>query len=193
MGKCSKNLLLRHTAGVIGKQQYVKSHGDDEFLILSCPDRSKHVKTPAEKANQDKFNQARRYASAVIKDPERKAFYTPFRLKKRTVTEFNWAVKDFMIGPEILDFNLEGFFGKPGDRILINARDNVKVTRVDCILFHADNTIAEHITAGYGDVDKSWVAICTRAYPDFRSMSIEITAFDQAGNTAIVASAVTRL
>jgi hypothetical protein len=102
--------------------------------IVSAKRKSGPIRdTPAQLLNQERFDEANRYAKTAIKDPVVKAFYKAAAIGGQTA--YNVAFSDAFKGPEIELIDISGYHGNPEDIISIKASKflilQMKVTILD--------------------------------------------------------------
>ncbi|WP_052323706.1 hypothetical protein [Flavihumibacter sp. ZG627] len=181
MAKNKGNILLKNFSGKIGDLFYLKNLGEDQYLITN-PSRKSHKKTEGEAANQNRFKRAQKYGSNVIKNPEAKAFYTPFRTAKQA--EYHIAQSDKLIPPVIDSYDSSGYKGLSGQPILIIATDNVKVVEVTCTLINAAGKILETGRAEETGIINQWMYYGQKDHQLEEGSRLILHAFDRPRNKA---------
>ena len=181
MAKNSGNILLNKFSGNLGDSVYLKNYGGRQYMIR-CPNREGHKKTEAEEANQHRFKLAQMYGSQVTKNPEAKAFYTPYR--EGVMTEYLLAQADKMISPVIKYIDSSDYCGLAGQQILIMATDNIKVTEVTCTIIGPTGVEIEKGNATPTVRDEEWSYIISNDHKMEEGTMIVVNAFDRPGNKA---------
>ncbi len=181
MAKNKGNILLKNFAGKICDLFYLKNVGEDQYLIPN-PSRKGHKKTEGEAENQNRFKRAQKYGSNVIKNPEAKAFYTPFRTAK--IAEYHVAQADKLIPPVIDSYDTSGYKGLSGEPILIIAIDNIKVVEVTCTLICPAGKILETGRAEETGFINQWVYYGQKDHQLEEGTRLVLQAFDRPRNKA---------
>jgi len=135
--------------------------------------------TTAQLAHQERY-QAAEYAKTAAKTE-------PIYAEKAagtTMTAYNVAVADFLHPPEILDVDLAGYSGKPGETIRIRARDDVKVKQVSVLIADANNQVMEQGNAVQGTVEDWRLEYTTTAACSTPSAKVVAHVEDLAGHFA---------
>jgi|GEM_PF-24787 len=96
--------------------------------------------------DKEKLVGAANYAHSVTIDPERRKYYHEHG---DSHIAFSKAVEDFLVGPEILGIDIDGYHGQADCQIKCNVVDNFKVSSVIITVFCEDEVLekgkAEHL------------------------------------------------
>lgn len=125
---------------------------------------------------------AQQYAKEVNLDPQRRAYYTPFR--KGGKSEYNLAHADFLRPPVIGNIDVSGYIGKAGNELLVTATGNIGITRMlvrienqKCMLREEEEALK---TNGFDE----WTCQVQYDHDWHIGDRVQVTAFDYAGNQA---------
>ena len=129
------------THGLSGKvgDMLVFSQRNGKTIVSKIPNRTA-PQSDAQIQHLQKFQEAVIYAKSVMADPTTKAAYAA--KAQGGVTAYNVAVADLLNAPNIESINLSAYTGKIGDKIIIRATDDFKVTKVTVTI--------ENLTDGSG-------------------------------------------
>lgn len=139
--------------------------------------------TEKQAATRALFKEATVYAQKVSQDPAKRAAYEPWCKKHQTIR--NVALADYMEGPVIHGWNLSGYHRRRGDRIYIEATDNVCLTRVMCRIRSALGFPLEEGFAVYRPDIEKWEYTQQRNHALVAGGLFLFKAWDLAGNTTI--------
>lgn len=138
MAKVIKNGFLKGLSGTIGNMTFRQQNGE---TIVSQKRKSGKIPVTAKQLeNQERFNEANRYAKTAIKDPVIKALYKAAAIGGQTA--YNVAFSDASKAPEIELINICGYNGQPGDIISIKA-DIFLILKMDVMIVNPDGVMVE--------------------------------------------------
>lgn len=180
MATYHNNLLVHGIEGKIGEHYFMNRGGKQ--ILVRCPNRGGHVSKGAQKAGQDRFRLAQQYAKEVNLDPQRRAYYTPFR--KGGKTEYNLALADFLKPPVILNVDVSGYRGKAGNELLVTAMDNIGITRLLVRIENQQGLLREEGDAIKTNGLDEWTYQVQYDQDWQTGDRVFITAYDNAGNQA---------
>jgi hypothetical protein len=163
------NLITEGTSGRLGKRLVFRHMKDGRTIVATRPDYTGHVWTPDQSAHHSRFRQAAAYARSASKT-------TPLyaELAKGTAKNaYNLALSDWFRAPVIHEVT------RLGDRIRVQASDNVLVTSVVITFSDEQGQTLEQGEAVRMD-DIGWEYITST--PEAGAILVE--AFDLAGNVA---------
>jgi len=89
-----------------------------------------------------------------------------------------------MHSPEILDIDLAGYTGQPGEMIRVRARDDLQVNRVSVLIADANDELVEQGDAAQGAVEDWWWEYTTTAACATESAKVVAHVEDLAGHFA---------
>ena len=120
MAKVKRNAILRGISGKVGKSLVFRQMRDGSTVVSELPDFSDRVCSEGQLAHQSRFQTAAYYARVAAKTNPVYA-----NLSKGTMkTAYNIALADWFKPPVIRAIQWQG------GRILVDATDNVQVTKV---------------------------------------------------------------
>ena len=185
MGLIEKNSILASIHGSVGNLTVVHSKG--RVWTRNKPTVTPKA-TPPRKAHRGKLGRASKWAGILPKQaPEVAAKY----LKAAEGTDWSWqnlAIADYMHGPVIEEIDLSGYSGLSGERIRVQARDDVKppmtlgVAEVRVVI---RNLTGKALEQGKAAPDGTgWTYVAQMEVQPGQIVNIEVTATDQPSNHA---------
>ena len=184
MARQSNNLIMRNTRGMLGEQIVFKRRKGTRYV--AAPPEIDENRTPTDNqlTHQERFKKASDYANKAIKDPDTKKAYE--RVANRKQSAQNMAFRDAFYPPEILSVITQGYIGSIGNIIVINAKDDFKVTSVSLSISNADGKLIEEGEAIANKDGMLWVYACTTGNSQVKDCSIQVCAFDIPGNKSVM-------
>lgn len=178
MAKLTDQSLLKGMRGRVG-DIVVRKIGGRLFVSLRPArpgKRDKRKPTPAQVAHRKRFQAASRYAEKVQCDATLHAFYAPFA-KARGLRVRAVALSDFFHPPKVESIDLRRYRGRAGDPIVIRARDEFGVVRVNVLLRDATGAVLEQGEAQLRA--RRWLYQATQSLAAGQSITIEALAYDR--------------
>jgi hypothetical protein len=169
MAKVRDNYITEGASGKLGRRLVFRHMKDGRTIIATRPDYTGHVWTPDQSAHHSRFRQAAAYARSASKT-------TPLyaELAKGTAKNaYNIALSDWFRAPVIHEVT------RLGDRVRVEASDNVLVARVVITVTDDHGQRIEQGEAARMD-DTGWEYITSA--PEGATILVE--AFDLPGNVA---------
>ena len=184
MAKLDENLLMQLVRGTLGKQVVVKVRAGKPYLsALPVVDKNR-VPTGGQLVNRRKFKFSSLYATEVIKDENAKAAYTAAARPNQSA--HNVAFMDAFIAPEVQGIIAQGYRGKPGDIIIVQATDNFRVKAVKVSIHDPAGELIETGDAvGNGD-NANWVYTAKQPNGSVAGSRITATVIDLPGNEGVM-------
>jgi hypothetical protein len=133
-----------------------------------------------QQAVRERFQRAILYGKTVIADPLSKEAYAAKAAEG--ISAFNVAVADFFQAPDILEVNLTGYFGQPGQRIHIKVTDDFEVTGVTVQIHNADGSLQEEGDAAPDATMTNWTYTASTVNTSLTGDKITVSAFDNPNN-----------
>ena len=182
MAKSNLNVVMQGASGKIGKTLVFRQKHDGETLIANRPKKSSLPLHPTLEATRSKFQRASYRAKRLVKD----LMYGPIyeAKKKQGTSAYLAAVTDCLTPPQVREIFSENYSGQIGDRIIIDAIDDIMVTKVNVRILTADELIEE----GSAELDVhglDWVYTATLVNNYMSNTVIEVTAYDIPGNKTV--------
>ena len=184
MAKFKGNVILKNVRGTIGKQVLVKSYLGTEYMCAKPEYNDNRSVSKLEQASRDRFANTTAYAKDAMKKPELKALYASLRIKKNH-TAYITAKIDASYPPEITSLITQGYSGKAGSRILVQAKDVIKVNRVKVIVYKSPNEVLEEGEAVDNGDGFNWLYTAAVDVNSLNGISVEALAYDIAGNETV--------
>ena len=180
MAKIKGNHVMANVRGMFGKQIVFKERLGTPYVAAPPSENKRRVATDQEQGNRNRFGDAVEFGRQAVRDPELKKEYAA--LAKKGQTAYNVAVSDARLPPNINSLLTQGYTGKPGSCILIQATDNVKVKRVQVTILDAAMTLIEQGDATDNGDNFNWIYATTVLVENIAKCKIEVRAYDTAGN-----------
>jgi hypothetical protein len=178
MARSKNNVVTHGLSGKVG-DMLVFSQRNGKTIVSKIPNRTA-PQSDAQIQHLQKFQEAVIYAKSVMADPTTKAAYAA--KAQGGVTAYNVAVADLLNAPNIESINLSAYTGKIGDKIIIRATDDFKVTKVTVTITNADNSLVEKGEAVLSANGLDWVYTAATVNADLSGDKIVVQAFDLPGN-----------
>ena len=183
MARQKKNIVMRNTRGMIGKQIVFKNRNGTRYVAAPPNTDENRKPTKNQLARQDRFRNATQYANEAIQDPDIKLAYQKVANRKQSAQ--NMAFRDAYYPPEILSIVTQGYYGLAGNIIVVNAVDDFKVKSVDVSVVNENNEVVEKGSAIQNHDGKLWIYTCVSANPNIKNCRIAAYAYDIPGNETV--------
>jgi len=177
MARNISNIITKGQSGKIGNL-VLTSDGH----LRSRPDVSRRTWSAKQIHHLTKVEAAKNYARAVLRDPEKSAFYSPKAEKKKGLGIWHLAISDYYHSPEIHRISFPGFTGKTGDKILVEASDNFKVCSVNISIILQNGLALEQGFAGEGTNSFVWVYALKNSLIPADGLEVRVVVMDLPGN-----------
>ena len=184
MAKFKGNIIMKNVRGTLGKQILVKTYLGTEYMCSKPYYNDKRRVGELEQASRNRFADTTEYAKDAIQNPELKALYASLRIKKNH-TAYITAKIDASYPPEITALITQGYLGKAGSMILVQAKDVIKVKRVKVIVYKAPNEVLEEGEAVDNGDGFNWLYTAAVDVNSLNGISVEALAYDIAGNETV--------
>ena len=181
MAKSKNHPTVGNISGNIGGMEFADYK--DKQVIRKPYERKRTTKwTEPQVATQDNFARAKQYGKDVLADPDKKAAYTPAARQKNR-SEWNLAIGDALTPPTIIEIDPSQYTGQAGERIVIEAVDDMKITRLTVAIRNLAGAVVEEGQAKLDPQKPEWTYLTTTTIPPTElAITIEVTATDMPGN-----------
>ena len=149
-------------------------------VISSLPSTCFRKWSKAQKENRGHFRDAMSWARETLQDPVRHDHYR--KKAKRGQTAWNAAVSDYLKGLRIDRIDMKNYQGRPGDEIMITAKNWVNVTMVIVTIFSAQGFMLESGPAVEDPGRTGWIYTATEANASYRKSRIVVRLSDSVIN-----------
>jgi hypothetical protein len=177
----AKAILSPSLAGIRGRVEsfvYRQQNGQTVILPHTVP---KDRPSKAQKANRNRFSEAKDYAKAVLADPLRRACYRRLAAERKCPSNA-LLIANFLNPPTIELVDLDEYQGRVGDRVRVVAEDPIEVVSVTVTLRLAST--GKVLESGDATRDHDvWVYLCSAVAENVREVRVEIAATNRAGAT----------
>lgn len=179
---------MLNVRGMIGKQVVFKQRLGTPYVAAAPYTNDRRVAKGEEKVNRNRFAEAVELAKEALADPERKKEYAA--LARKGQTAYNVAVSDARVPPEIKTLITQGYTGRIGSCVVVQATDNVKVKRVRVNIYDAARVLIEEGEAKDNGDNYTWLYTATTEVENVEGCTIEVSAYDIAGNVTVRATEI---
>ncbi len=179
MAVTKDNIVTKGFSGTIGRQLTFRVRAGKTIVSkLLIPNGA----PPSEKAAavRAKFLSSSLYAKKAIKDPATKALYKAAATGGQTA--FNLALADAFKAPVIAKIITDNYHGAVGDKVLVDASDDFKVTGVVVSIHNAAGDLVETGNAVIQE-NEDWLYTSTQVNAAVAGSKITAVASDLPGNS----------
>lgn len=140
MSKSRNNVVTHGLSGMVGGMLVFKQV-NGKTVVAQRPRKSSKEPDEGQLARQQKFKEAAIFAKAIIQDPLYKQLYEGLSGKGKSA--YNIAFADYFKPPVLSKAVISNYQGQVGDKLKVQAVDEVKVESVKVTLIAQDQTIIE--------------------------------------------------
>jgi len=184
MAHADNSIITGKFNGTLGKQLVFRDW-EGKTVVAKSPKRRKGDPSAAQAETQEKFLLASRYATAITKSTDQSMADAYALVVRPRQNVYSRAVEDFMSPPDVVFVNTRGYKGAVGDKIVIRAIDDYRVTRVEVEILTPDGTLLETGNAEQNINGIDWTYTATTTNPAAAGLAgtkIRAIAFDVPGN-----------
>lgn len=176
------NAISTGASGKFGNQVTLRIRGK---RLIICKNRSASSVPPTENQLevQSIFKRAAAYGRKVIKNLDLRRLYKA--AAKEGASAYNAAVADYFQAPEIVEVLTTGYTGNVGEKILVDAKDNVRVAGVHVEIFTATGDLLESGEAVLPADQVEWSYAAQLENAAASGSRIVVTATDMPGNITV--------
>ncbi len=176
MAKNSDNLFTEGFRGTVGGNMTFSRRRSGKVIVSKRRGPSSIPPTEGQLQARERFKVGSIYAKAVMADPENKKIYADATTGDQTA--YNLALRDAIKAPVVHSIDASGYAGLPGNRIVVRATDDFKVTGVKVSLRTAAGDLLEEGNAVMLPTGLDWAYTATSILDQFSGAGIKATAFD---------------
>jgi hypothetical protein len=142
MAHSNNSIITGKFQGELGKE-LVFRNWDGKTVVAKAPGPRKGEPTPKQVQLQETFLMGSRYAKAVSDgvDPGLAEAYTAMLRPRQNL--YSRALEDFMSAPRVIRIDTRAYKGEAGDKIVIRAKDDFRVTSVRVEIHAANGSLLE--------------------------------------------------
>lgn len=140
MSKSKNNVVTHGLSGMVGGMLVFKQV-NGKTIVAQRPRKSTKEPDEGQLARQQKFKEAAIFAKAIIQDPLYKPLYEGLSGKGKSA--YNIAFADYFKPPVLSKAVISNYSGQVGDKLRVQAVDEVKVVTVKVTLIAQDQSIIE--------------------------------------------------
>ena len=185
MASSSNSVITGKFKGSLGKELVFREWAG-KTIVAKSPKARTGDPTDAQAVIQEKFQFATRYAKAIMKSADQslsEAYASALRPRQNV---FARAVEDFMSVPVVKSIDTRNFKGAAGDKIVVRASDDFRVTGVQVSIFAPDGSLLETGKAVQNLTDIDWTFTSTQTNSVPAGSKISAIATDIPGNEGIL-------
>jgi hypothetical protein len=184
MAHADNSIITGKFRGSLGKQ-LVFREWEGKTVVAKSPKGRSGDPTAAQAERQEKFQAATRYALSVTKGNDQDLAHAYANALRPRQNVYSRAIEDFMSSPVVKIISTRGYTGALGDKIVIRATDDFRVTKVQVEILAPDGTLLEAGNAeqNINGIDWTYTATITNpAGAGLAGTKIRAIAFDVPGN-----------
>jgi hypothetical protein len=180
MAKLKGNMIMFGATGGLGGGFYVKQL-NGETIVCKMPRKRPGPGTPAQEVARQRMAEADLYAKHVLSDPATALPY--LRKASAKYNAHNLAVRDFFRKPRVTGILMGEYSGSPGNKIVINTKDDFMVTRVWVSIYDGNDILLEEGWASSYLEGVRWNYFATKENASYKGSRIVAVAYDLPGNS----------
>ena len=182
MANVNENLLVRGARGNVGKQFVYRKHGDNTTIARMPSVNKDYVPSAKQSENRELFADAASYAQGVMSSTDLKKEYEKKSAPGKTA--FNIAFRDYLKSPVVKKIDVSNYKGTIGSVIVVNAKDDFRVTQVKVSIHSSTGVLVEEGNATLDPVRRRlWNYTATQNNATTSGSVVAATATDLPGNT----------
>jgi len=169
-------------SGMLGESVSVRKL-NGRVVLTNRPKRRMLNSTDKQTAVREKFLEASQYANRQMQLEDARALYAE-GITKRKASAYVVALCDYLTAPVVKSIDTLSYRGAIGDKLVIKAVDDFKVTKVKIVITNAAGAIIEEGEA-QPDAEKAnlWEYEARVGNPTLVGTKIQAVAYDRPGNT----------
>src|SRR5690349_3040278 len=187
MAHSTNSVITGKFQGSLGKE-LVFREWDGKTVVAKAPKKRSKDSTPPQLEVQERFLMATRYAKGVAdpKNPDislAEAYATALRPRQNV---YSRALEDFAKVPKVKTITTRNYKGAIGDKIVIRAVDDFRVTGVRVEILAANGTLLEEGNAVVNTNGLDWTFTATQVNNLLAGSKIRAIATDVPGNEGML-------
>jgi hypothetical protein len=184
MANSNNSVITGKFKGSLGKE-IVFREWEGKTVVAKAPKKRSGKPTANQALTQERFFIASKYAKAVISSTDQSLVtaYTSALRPRQNV--YSRAVEDFMSPPDVQSIDAKKYKGIVGDKIVVRAVDDFRVTEVRVEIYSANDTLIEAGNAVVNSYGIDWTYTSTLANNQLAGSKIKAIATDVPNNEGI--------
>jgi hypothetical protein len=185
MAHADNSIITGKFKGTLGKQ-LVFRQWEGKTIVAKSPKPRTGDPSDAQAETQDKFQVASRYAKAITTNADQSMAQAYANALRPRQNIYSRAVEDFMSSPVVKLIDARSYQGNVGDKIVIRAVDDFRVTQVRVEIYAANGSLLEagNATQNVNGID--WTYAASRANNPRAGTRINAIATDVPGNEGML-------
>ncbi|HUR66898.1 MAG TPA: hypothetical protein VMZ03_11180 [Chitinophagaceae bacterium] len=181
MAHANNSIITGKFKGALGKQ-LVFREWQGKTIVSKAPKPRTGDPTPAQAQTQEKFLLASRYAKAVMASADQGLFQAYAKAVRPRQNAYCRAMEDFLSSPVIKNIDTRNYSGAPGNKIVVRALDDFRVTDVRVEIYDAAGSLIDAADAVQNINGIDWTYVVTVAHPIVAGTTVKAVATDVPGN-----------
>jgi hypothetical protein len=181
MAHSNNSVITGKLSGSLGKE-IVFREWDGKTVVAKSPKRRNKESSADQLEVQERFLIASRYATAVTNGPDQTMAEAYALVLKPRQNVYSRAMADFLNLPVVKNIGTRDYKGTVGDKIVIRATDDYRVTSVLVEIYAASGTLLETGNAVVNTSGIDWTYTATQANSLLAGSKIKAIATDVPGN-----------
>lgn len=185
MAHSNNSIITGKFQGKLGDEIVFRNWGG-KTIVAKAPGRRTTEPSQDQIKIQDRFLMGSRFAKAVSTgaNPDLAEAYTAVLKPRQNL--YSRALEDFMSAPKVVGIDTRAYKGVAGDKIVVRAKDDFKVTGVRVEIYAADGTLLEEGEAVSDIYDLDWTYSSTQTNSLLTGTVIKAIATDIPNNEGIL-------
>ena len=181
MANSNNSIVTGKFQGSLGKE-LVFREWEGKTVVAKSPRKRRGEPTTAQAETQERFLLASRYAKAIKNSPDQslaQAYASAVRPRQNVYAR---ALEDFLSIPVVKSIDTRSYKGAAGERLVIRAIDDFRVTGVQVEIYAPDSSLVETGEATQNTNGIDWTYTATKANNLSAGSTIKAIAVDVPGN-----------
>lgn len=185
MAHSNNSIITGKFQGKLGKE-LVFRNWDGKTIVAKAPGPRKGLPTEEQEKRQETFLLGSRYAKAISSgaNPDLAEAYRAVLKPRQNL--YSRALQDYVSAPKVISINTLDYKGLVGDKIVVRAKDDFKVTGVRVEIYAADGSLLEQGDAVADIYDLDWTYTATESNSLLTGTLIKAIATDIPNNEGML-------
>jgi hypothetical protein len=185
MAHANNNIITGNLKGSVGKQ-LVFRQWEGKTIVSKFPKSRTGNPTPAQAEITEKFQLASRYAKSVLSNANQSLAQAYATALKPRQNVYSRALEDFLSAPVVKNIDTRNYSGAEGEKIVIRALDDYRVTTVRVEIRDAEDRIIDTGNAVQDLNGIDWTYAATYGNAVLPGTKIRAIATDVPGNEGML-------
>jgi hypothetical protein len=185
MAHAHNNIITGKLQGSLGKQLVFRDW-EGKTIVAKSPKARRGSPSTAQAQIREKFLLASRYARFITKSADQSLAQGYASAVRPRQNVYSRALEDFLSSPVVTLIDTAQYQGGVGDRIVIRAHDDFRVTKLTVTIYAANGAVLETGRAGQNNNGLDWTYTALQANSLLAGSKIKAVATDVPGNEAVL-------